>query len=633
MGSMKLQNALTVVLTMTTVAQGTVTELPSALTEVDVIIAGGGTSGSIVAARLAETDPSLSILLIEQGQDSYNVTNVIYPALFERNTLPDSKTALFWKSKKSPQLANREPVVETGGTLGGGSAINWMVYTRGQWDDFDSWNTPGWSADDLLPFIQKVETYHGVTNNESTHGYHGPIHVSKGTHQAPRAERGWIDGAVDAGFAEIEDLQSLHSNNGSGPWYRYVSPENGRRQDVAHRYLYPLLQSGDNPNLHVLVETQVLQVLFEGAERRAAGVKIRANPKFAPSGRDNGTKTVKARKLIVASAGSFGTPLLLERSGVGDPEVLKKAGVPVVESLPGVGNDFQGRTNHHFVGYVYRTNLGPNETINGIVRNDRGRDVDAMIESDDKQLGWNGHDASSKFRPSPADISAIGPEFQAAWDRDFRDSPNRPLMIMGLFNAYFGDPEALPDDAEYVTTAPWVTYPYARGHVHIAGSDIDAAYDFDSGWLLDENDIDLKSHIWGYKTQRSIARRMSIFRGELAAGHPRFANTSRAAVIGVADGPVVDVIEYSAEDDAAIVQYIRENIGTSRHPLGTCKMAPREGAGVVDLNLNVYGVSGLKIADLSVPPRQVAANTYNAALLVGEKAAHIIATELQLLKK
>lgn len=627
---MKLMSALTGVLAMATVSKGVITELPNALTEVDVIIAGGGTSGSIVASRLAETDPSLSILVVEQGQDSYNVTNVIYPALFERNTLPDSKTALFWKAKKSPQLANREPVVETGGTLGGGSAINWMVYTRGQWDDFDSWNTPGWSADDLLPFIQKVETYHGATNNESTHGYNGPIQVSKGTHEAPRAERGWIDGAVDAGFAEIEDLQSLHSNNGSGPWYRYVSPEDGRRQDVAHRYLYPLLQSGEYPNLHVLVETQVLRVLFEGEEKRAVGVEIRANPNFAQGGRDNSTKTVKARKLVIASAGSFGTPLLLERSGVGDPEVLEKAGVPVVESLLGVGNDFQ---DHHFVGYVYRTNLGPNETINGMVRNDRGRDVEAMIASDDKQLGWNGHDASSKLRPSPADVSAIGPEFQAAWDKDFKDSPNRPLMIMGLFNAYFGDPDALPDDAEYVTTAPWVTYPYARGHIHITGPVVDDAYDFESGWLLDENDIDLKSHIWGYKTQRSIARRMSIFRGELASGHPYFANTSSAAVIGLAEGPVTDAIEYSADDDAAIVQYIRENIGTSRHPLGTCKMAPREENGVVDLNLNVHGVSGLKIADLSVPPRQVAANTYNAALLLGEKAADIIITELKLLER
>ncbi|KAJ0367542.1 hypothetical protein COL154_003196 [Colletotrichum chrysophilum] len=438
-------------------------------------------------------------------------------------------------------------------------------------------------AGDVLPYLKKTETYHGATTNESTHGYNGPIHVSKGTHEAPRAEASFIEGAAKTGFEEIVDLQSLHSNNGSGPWYRYVSPEDGRRQDVSHQYLHPLLQSGEYPNLHVLVETQVLRVLFDDA-KRATGVEFRPNPNFAKAGQDNSTRTISAKKLVVASAGSFGTPLLLERSG----------------------------------------------TINGIARNDRGRDVPAMIAADDPQLGWNGHDASSKLRPSPADIAALGPEFQEVWDRDFKDSTNRPLMIWGLFNAFFGDPSILPDDAEYVTTAPWVTYPYARGHVHITGPTIGDDYDFDPGWLSDENDIDLKSHIWGYKTQRKMARQMEIFRGELASGQPKFPEGSQAAVIEVADGPIGEEIEYSAEDEAAIVQYIRENIGTSRHPLGTCKMAPREATGVVDANLNVYGVSGLKIADLSVPPHQVAANTYNTALMLGEKAADMIIQELGL---
>ncbi|GKT52106.1 alcohol oxidase 1 [Colletotrichum spaethianum] len=104
-----------------------------------------------------------------------------------------------------------------------------------------------------------------------------------------------------------------------------------------------MADSDDYPNLHVLVETQVLRILFEGKEKRAAGVEIRANPKFAQNGKDNSTKIVKAKRLVVASAGSFGTPLLLERSGVGDPAVLEKAGVTVVESLAGVGNDFQGK--------------------------------------------------------------------------------------------------------------------------------------------------------------------------------------------------------------------------------------------------------------------------------------------------
>lgn len=176
--------------------------------------------------------------------------------------------------------------------------------------------------------------------------------MSKGTHQAPRAENAFIEGAIKSGYPEIADLQSLGSNNGSGPWYRYVSPLDGRRQDVGHRYLHPLLQSGDFPNLHVLVENQVLRVLIGGEEgnkdkKRAVGVEYRPNPSFAEDSRSDGgnAKSVVARKLVIASAGSLGTPLLLERSGVGDPAVLERAGVPVVESLPGVGDQYQGKLN------------------------------------------------------------------------------------------------------------------------------------------------------------------------------------------------------------------------------------------------------------------------------------------------
>ncbi|KAI1818766.1 GMC oxidoreductase [Poronia punctata] len=616
--------------------RGIYTDLPEDITEVHVIIAGGGTVGCILASRLAAKDPTLSILLIEQGMNNHNVQSVFYPALFEINTLPGSKTALFWKaSNPSPQLANREPIIETGGILGGGSSINWMVYTRGQWDDFDGWDTRGWTTEDVLPYLKKVETYHGETNHTATHGYKGPIHVSKGRHRAVRAERAWIDGAGKVGREEKGDLQSLWENDAVGPWYWYVSPVDGRRQDVAHRYLHPLLRGEEGEegarNLYVLVESQVLRILFD-EERRAVGVEYRPNPIFAEGNNSTGTtdkkgRCVEARKLVVSSAGSLGTPLLLERSGVGKKEVLEKAGVPVVAEVSGVGAQFQ---DHHFVGYVYRTNLQPNETINGIARNDRDRDVEGMIARDDPQLGWNGHDASSKLRPSPAEVAALGPEFQAAWIRDFADTPNRPHMVMGLFNCYFGDPDALPDGAEYVTTAPWVTYPYSRGHIHVTGPDIEDAYDFETGWFQDADDIDLKSHIWGYKTQRAIARQMSIFAGELAAGHPRFPEGSKAAVIEKADGPVSSDIEYSDEDDAAIVQFIRENVGTSRHPLGTCRMAAEEENGVVDPELNVYGVSGLKIADLSILPSPVAANTYNTALMVGEKAADIVIRELGL---
>ena len=112
----------------------------------------------MIAGRLAEADPNLSVLVIEQGPNSYGKPEVVHPALYPRNLMPSSNITLFWQGNEQPQLAGRRPIVPSGGTLGGGSAINWMVYTRGQRSDFDSWDTEGWAANDLLPFMKKVRS-------------------------------------------------------------------------------------------------------------------------------------------------------------------------------------------------------------------------------------------------------------------------------------------------------------------------------------------------------------------------------------------------------------------------------------------------------------------------------------------
>lgn len=124
--------------------------------DLTVSLSAGGTAACIVAGRLAEADPALSILVIERGQDNYNVATVTNPALFLSHLAPTSKTAIFYKANKASQLADRDPIVPSGGTLGGGSSINFMMYTRAQRSDYDSWKTPGWSANELLPYLKKV---------------------------------------------------------------------------------------------------------------------------------------------------------------------------------------------------------------------------------------------------------------------------------------------------------------------------------------------------------------------------------------------------------------------------------------------------------------------------------------------
>lgn len=180
--------------------------------------------------------------------------------------------------------------------------------------------------------------------------------------------------------------------------------------------------------------------------------------------------------------------------------------------------------------------------------------------------------------------------------------------------------------------------PFPLSSQHITGPSVDDPLDFETGYLSDENDIDLKKLMWGYKIQRDVARRMRSFRGELAAAHPAFPAGSAAAVLEdvALDGdgnPVTngqDRIAYTAEDDAALEMWVRRNISTTWHSLGTCKMAPRAAGGVVGPDLAVHGVRGLRIADVSVPPVNVGANTNATALMIGEKAADLFIRELGL---
>lgn len=252
--------------------------------------------------------------------------------------------------------------------------------------------------------------------------------MSDGGYRALRPENDLIQATEKVGYPEIVDLQSLDDNNGVERWLRY-SGLDGRRQDAAHRYLHPKLEEGKHPNLHVVVESQVVRVLFEG--KRAVGVEYRPNPKFQASIglTESPVRTVGARKMVIVSSGACGTPLVLERSGIGSPEILKRAGIPLIAELPGVGQNYQ---DHQLTLYPYKTGLAPEETIDAILNGTS--DPKALVENNDKILGWNAIDVDMKLRPTDAEVAALGREFQEAWDRDFRDKPKKPLMLMGMIS-------------------------------------------------------------------------------------------------------------------------------------------------------------------------------------------------------
>jgi choline dehydrogenase-like flavoprotein len=187
----------------------------------------------------------------------------------------------------------------------------------------------------------------------------------------------------------------------------------------------------------------------------------------------------------------------------------------------------------------------------------------------------------------------------------------------------------------------YTAYPYSRGSIHITDpNDLNDGYEFDTGFLNHPSDI--KKQLWAYKLTREIARNLPYYRGELGLGHPKFPEGSQAALLAdlSLSGPnphlntassapgALPKLQYTTEDDAAIEDWIRTNLNTTWHSCGTCAMKPFDKGGVLDGDLNVFGTRGLKVADLSITPENVGANTNNTALAVGEKAAVIIGREL-----
>lgn len=246
--------------------------------------------------------------------------------------------------------------------------------------------------------------------------------MSGGTYRVPRAEDDFLAALkATCGWSEAEDISDLDTCNAAQRAMRYVSPD-GKRSDVAHAYLHPRIEDGAHPNLHVVVGSEVVRILLEN--KRAAGIVYRQG-RAAP---DTSDRTIRARKAVIVTCGTFGTPLVLERSGIGHPEILKRAGVAPIINIPGVGHGYQ---DHQLGGYPYKSSLGTEETLDAF---NSGRLNAGSLEST-KFLGWNGIDITCKLRPTEHDVASLGPRFQEIWERDFKYNPDKPLAMMAVFNA------------------------------------------------------------------------------------------------------------------------------------------------------------------------------------------------------
>ncbi|KAI0030688.1 alcohol oxidase-like protein [Vararia minispora EC-137] len=601
---------------------------PSLKPEYDLIIAGGGTAGCIVASRLAAADPNLSILVLEAGTPTEGQMSHIQPARYLHHLAPTASTVRFHTANPTPSLGNRPFITPCGQCLGGGSSVNFAMYTRAAASDYDDWeqmyNNPGWGSKDLIPLLKKAETYQ-IKKGALNHGDEGPLKVSWGGKymnigQDYLATARKYDVNRNPGD-ENTDLNDLVTVNTYGRWQKWINDKNGHRSDVPHCYVY-----GKNfPNLHIVTSVHVRRLALDGT--KATGVYYTWNKRFLPDA-DSDLHTVSARKLVLLSAGTFGTPGILERSGIGAPEWLAKIGVETKVNLPGVGENYQD----HNVCFVPYATTDDADTLDFVLRNEpdlMDASVKEWMENGQSMMAHNGIDGGVKMRPTPDELVKFGPEFRKRWDAYFAPRPDKPVLWMGQLGVLFGDPSTVPY-GRYYCIGYYNEYPAARGHVHATDKDdVSAPTDFRCGFLDDMADV--RPLMWGYKQTREISRRMAYFRGEVPGLHPSFPEGSNAGLLTKADGPIpfdAPPIEYSEEDDKAVEAYQRAFVSTAWHSLGTCAMKAREDGGVVDSKLNVYGLEGVKICDMSIPPGNVGANTYSTAVVIGEKGALIVAEAL-----
>ena len=283
----------------------------------DAIIVGAGSAGCVLANRLS-ADGRTRVLLLEAGPrdtDPWIHVPLGYGKLFKKPSVNWS----YW-SEPEPTLNGRKIFTPRGKVLGGSSSINGLVYTRGQPEDFDDWETPGWSFGELLPYFMKSEDQaHGA---DALHGKGGPLAVSdqSETHELCDA---FIDAAVQAGHPRNPDFNGAQQE---GAGYQQLTARNGRRCSTAVGYLRPVLH---RENLRVVTDALVSRVLFEG--KKATGIE------YVESGK---TLQVKAPHVIL-SAGAINTPQLLQLSGVGPAALLREHGIPVVLDQPNVGEHLQ----------------------------------------------------------------------------------------------------------------------------------------------------------------------------------------------------------------------------------------------------------------------------------------------------
>lgn len=523
----------------------------------DYVIVGGGSAGCVLASRLSE-DPNARVTLLEAGgPDSHFLYRM--PAGFFA-LMKTGKGNWNYESLPQPGLDGRRMYFPRGKVLGGSSAINGLVVSRGNRGDYDRWaqmGNRGWSYQDCLPHFRRIETFTG--GDPAVRGLDGPVTVTRTPLDAMNPiAAAWIEAGRQAGYPFNPDV---NAGDPLGMAQMQGNYADGERHSASARYLRPAL---GRPNLTVLTGALASRIVVKGG--RAVGVE------FIRKGR---VAFIAADREVILSGGAVNSPQLLQLSGIGAPADIAPHGIPVIHELPGVGRNLQD----HLAISVKQRITRPHSLLSGL------RPL-AMARALGQYL---------LLRSGPTTVSAL-----EAWAhlKSHADMEYPDLQIYCVPLMYNDHGRDVIREEGFMATLNG-SRPASRGTVRIRSADPMAPPDIDPRYLTDTDDLRVLRA--GIRLARHII------------GQPAF-QPFRGSEYAPGSGVTSD-----AELDA----YIRANATTLYHPVGTCKMGD-DPLAVVDRELKVRGLAGLRVVDASIMPDLVSGNTNFPTMMIAEKAADMI---------